>query len=106
VDYLGILNWGEKNLTGSDILHLNLKKKWFDEIARGEKRKEYREYKAYWKKRLEGRNYEAILFRNGYSSNAPEMLVEYRGLRRDGKSRKADYVILLGRVLNKKRWRG
>lgn len=92
-------------MASSDILHLTLKKKWFDDIARGEKRKEYREYKPYWKKRLEGRKYKTILFRNGYSSNAPEMLVEYRGLRRDGKSRNADYVILLGRVLKKKRWR-
>jgi hypothetical protein len=40
-------------------------------------------------------------FRNGYAADAPEMLVEYRGLRRDGKR----YVIQLGRVLKTKRWR-
>jgi hypothetical protein len=31
---------------------------------------------------LEDRHYDAILFRNGYAMDAPEMLVEFRGLRR------------------------
>lgn len=30
------------------ILHLTLKKKWFDMIASGEKKEEYREIKPYW----------------------------------------------------------
>src|SRR6478609_2178429 len=34
------------------ILHLTLKKKWFDMIASGEKKEEYRELKPYWAKRL------------------------------------------------------
>lgn len=34
------------------ILHLTLKKKWFDMILSGEKKEEYREFKAYWIKRL------------------------------------------------------
>lgn len=34
------------------ILHLTLKKKWFDMIASGEKREEYREIKQYWVSRL------------------------------------------------------
>lgn len=33
-------------------LHLNLKKRWFDMIASGEKREEYREIKGYWADRL------------------------------------------------------
>jgi hypothetical protein len=70
------------------VLHLTLEREWFDQIAKGIKRNEYREY---------------ILFRNGYAANAPEMLVEYRGLRRDGK--RGRYVIQLGRVLKTKRWR-
>jgi hypothetical protein len=36
------------------ILHLTLKKKWFDMIASGEKKEEYREIKSYWGKRLVG----------------------------------------------------
>jgi hypothetical protein len=58
------------------ILRMTLKREFFDKIARGEKNEEFREYKPHWKKRLEGRKYDAILFRNGYASNAPEMLVE------------------------------
>jgi hypothetical protein len=87
------------------ILHLTLKRKWFDQIAQGAKRKEFRRYKPYWKTRLEGREYDAVLFRNGYASDAPEMLVEYVGLGRDGPGRNADYVIRLGRVIKTKRWR-
>jgi len=30
------------------VLHLTLKKKWFDMIASGEKKEEYREIKPYW----------------------------------------------------------
>lgn len=34
------------------ILHLTLKKKWFDLIASGEKKEEYREIKDYWARRF------------------------------------------------------
>lgn len=34
------------------VLHLTLKKKWFDMIASGEKTEEYREIKPYWFQRL------------------------------------------------------
>jgi len=62
------------------ILHLTLKRQWFDMIARGIKREEYRDLKPYWDKRLKGRRYQAVHFRNGYSANAPTMIVEVRGL--------------------------
>jgi ASC-1-like (ASCH) protein len=75
-----------------EILHLNLHREFFDAIALKKKRIEYRERSAYWRKRLEGKKYDAILFRNGYSRNAPEMLVEFRGLRRYGQGRDAYYV--------------
>jgi hypothetical protein len=35
------------------MLTFNLKKEWFEKIKRGEKTHEYREYKPYWRKRLE-----------------------------------------------------
>jgi hypothetical protein len=35
-----------------DTLHITLKKQWFDMIASGEKKEEYREIKPYWVKRL------------------------------------------------------
>jgi hypothetical protein len=54
--------------------------------------------------RLEERKYDAILFRNGYAKDAPEMLVEFRGLRRHGKGHTAYYAIRLGRILKIRRW--
>ena len=62
------------------ILHLTLKKQWFDMIASGKKREEYREMKPYWHKRLMGKTYDAIHFRNGYSRDARSMTVEMKVL--------------------------
>lgn len=64
------------------ILHLTLKKKWFDLIASGEKKIEYREYKPYWQKRLltntgDARVFDEIHFVNGYSKNSPFMRVKF-----------------------------
>jgi hypothetical protein len=88
------------------ILHLTLHREFFAAIAAGTKTIEYRSQTAHWKQRLEGKIYEIIKFRNGYAANAPEMLVEFRGLRRYGRGRNAYYAIRLGRVLEIKRWRG
>ena len=88
----------------SEILHLTLKREYFAGIASGKKRTEYRKQKPYWRKRLEGRDFDAILFRNGYGKKVPEMLVEFLGLRRLGKGRGAEYGIRLGRILKVKRW--
>jgi hypothetical protein len=87
------------------ILHLNLHREWFAQIAAGTKRTEYRDYTPYWRRRLEGRHYDVIHFRNGYATEAPEMLVEFHGLARHGKGRNAYYAIRLGRILKIKRWR-
>jgi len=61
------------------ILHLNVKKKWFDLVAYGEKKIEYREYKPYWISRLMGNrtntkelyfiHYDEIHIKNGFSRN-------------------------------------
>ena len=63
------------------ILHLVVKKKWFDQIKSGEKTIEYREEKPYWTKRLR-LNYSHIIFdeihlRNGYSKNAPKVIKKH-----------------------------
>jgi hypothetical protein len=87
-----------------EILHLTLKREYFAQIVNKQKDKEYRECKPYWRKRLEGRKFDAVLFRNGYGKKVPEMLVEFRGLSRVGKGRGAEYVIRLGRILEIKRW--
>ena len=61
------------------ILHLNLYRKYFDAIADGTKTTEYRDKTDYWKRRIEGKEYDIIKFRNGYAKDAPTMLVEYNG---------------------------
>src|SRR5262245_8756421 len=80
------------------ILHLNLHREYFTAIVAGRKRIEYRKQSPYWRKRLEDREYDGILFRNGYARDAPEMLVEFRGLRRYGKGPNAYYAIRLGKI--------
>lgn len=79
------------------ILHLNLHRWWFDQIARGEKREEYRGVTPYWKKRIEGREYDEIHFRNGYRKDAPFMRVEYKGYTIG--LIKSIYTLKLGKVL-------
>ena len=96
-----ILAKGDFAMPKKSILPLTLHRQYFAAIAVGTKKTEYRKRKPYWKKRLEGRDYDVVHFRNGYLKNAPEMIVEFRGVRRSGK----DYAIKLGRVLNIKRWR-
>jgi hypothetical protein len=87
------------------ILHLNLKRMYFDAIANKKKRTEYRAYTPYWKSRLLEREYDLICFRNGYSKKAPQMMVQFLGVRRAGTGRSADFAIRLGRILEIKRWR-
>jgi hypothetical protein len=82
-------------------LHLNLHRQFFADIAAGTKRIEYRKRTPYWKTRLEGPHYDVIKFRNGYAKNAPEMLVEFRGVRK----RRRNYEIQLGGILKIKRWK-
>lgn len=89
----------------SAILHLTLHREFFDAIAEKRKRVEYRQRSAFWRKRLEGRKYDLIKFRNGYATKAPEMTVELRGIRRYGTGRNAYYAISLGRILKIVRWR-
>lgn len=61
-------------------LRLTLKKKWFKLIASGQKTVEYREHKPYWIKRLVGKCFTEVHFRNGYSKDAPFMRVQCLGI--------------------------
>ena len=88
------------------VLHLTLKKQWFDMIAIGEKGEEYREIKPYWMKRIEGREYDVVQFRNGYAKDAPKMTVEYNGYSYGcgrpewGAPSYSTFVLQLGKVLS------
>lgn len=57
------------------VLHLTLKKEWFDLILACIKKEEYREIKPYWIKRLMAKKFDAINFRNGYAAKAPEIFI-------------------------------
>jgi hypothetical protein len=81
------------------ILHLTLYKKWFNEIASGVKKEEYRDVKPYWTKRIVGRDYDEIHFRNGYAKDAPLIKVEYNGWRITHFNGKQVYGLALGKVL-------
>ena len=73
------------------ILCLTLKRKWFDMIAKGIKKEEYRTIKSYWTKRLftkvpiemeayRPNHFDEIIFKNGYAKDAPTMTVECKGI--------------------------
>lgn len=130
------------------ILHLTLKKKWFDMILSGEKKEEYRDLKPYWAKRLinvngpeetrgenkvvpfdivydivenlynpeeilkayhaQYNNFDEIIFRNGYATNAPEIRIECKGISIGKTNPKWSYfqyevfVIKLGNIIETK----
>lgn len=63
------------------ILHLTLKKKWFDMIASGEKKEEYREIKPYLIVRMKfdlwnNKPFDTVVFTNGCGAKAPTIVVE------------------------------
>ena len=84
------------------ILHLTLYREYFDKIARGEKKEEYREDKPYWQKRLlqpDGwpKHFDEIHFTNGYGKDKPFMRVKAS---KDGMSRGCGRITIhLGEIL-------
>ena len=90
----------KKKATGS-FLHLTLHREFFDAIAEGKKKTEYRDDTAYWRARLAGRTYSEIVFRNGYAAAAPLMRVQCLGIREDRPDR---FAISLGRILEVKNY--
>ncbi len=84
------------------ILHLTLHKEWFDKIASGEKKEEYRENKPYWKTRLFEKKFDEVHFRNGYNPDRPFMRVKCLGIDLDEHDNR--FVIKLGKVLELKNY--
>lgn len=71
------------------ILHLSLKKRWFDMILSGEKKEEYRELKPFWQTRLVKTGYwhtqecvefDYVHFTNGYGGDKPQIIIECKGI--------------------------
>ena len=88
------------------VLHLTLKKKWFDMVASGAKTEEYREIKPYWNQRLHTESFDVVEFRNGYGRYVPSITVELIGVERGlgivewGAPEKIMvYILKLGRIL-------
>src|SRR5688572_29472485 len=82
-------------------LNIIIKQEYFDEILSGNKKTEYREVKDFWTSRLydekgKPRKYDRILFRAGYDPGVPEMVVEFKGI----KKVKNLYHIKLGKILS------
>jgi hypothetical protein len=84
------------------ILHLTLHREYFDAIAAGEKRTEYRDNSPYWRSRLLDRTYHEIHFRNGYAARNPFMRVQCLGIRKDKPQR---FAIRLGKILRTKNYK-
>ena len=103
------------------MLHLNLKKQWFDMIASGEKKEEYRDIKDYYYSRMVDyisnhshlynqphllknsdfryKHYDFIVFKNGYQKDAPFIYVEFLGIEiKKGKTEGTIYDINGNRV--------
>ena len=86
------------------VLHMTLKKKWFDLILSSVKTEEYREIKPYWDTRL-SKEYDIIRFRNGYKKDSPVFDVELKGIKKGtgkrewGGSSEVVYILQLGQIL-------
>jgi hypothetical protein len=86
---------------GERVLHLTLKKKWFDMIASGEKKEEYREVKPHWVGRIakaypgqiggdfmdkhivvayKFKEFDKIKFAHGYGLHRPFFYTECNGI--------------------------
>lgn len=84
------------------ILHLVLKRRWYEMIERGEKTEEYREIKTYWTMRLG--HFDAVKFSYGYTKRT--MMFECRtisvgrGRKEWGAPDNDVYIIKLGKRIN------
>jgi len=91
------------------VLTIALQKKWFDMIARGEKREEYREIKSYWASRFI-KPITHIKFTNGYGKKVPSITVELLGIHKgtpkpewsEGtiEQGREVYVLMLGEIVD------
>lgn len=111
-----------------NTLYITIKKEWFDLIASGVKKEEYREIKEYWTRRLVGNwhQYESnqvmyrgeymlpygidcIEFRNGYKPDSPRITVEWLGIEvgkpnpewfpKDGDIENNVFILKLGKII-------
>lgn len=81
------------------VLHLTLKRCWFNKILSGRKRYEFREAKPYWTVRLENKIYDTVIFKNGYAKSAPKMKMQLLQIKKRKYKGNEYYCIELGQIL-------
>lgn len=92
-------------------LFLTIKREFFDLIASGEKKEEYREIKPFFDKRLFSKKYTSVIFQNGYSLDSPRIEIELLQIEKkhanpewsDGYSGFC-YSLKLGKIINLKNY--
>lgn len=67
---------------GAKVLRLTLSKKPFDVMVTGEKQEEYRQDSEWIRSRLVGKDYDFVMFANGYGKDKPHFVAECRGFRK------------------------
>jgi hypothetical protein len=80
------------------LLTLNLHRAFFCEVLDDSKKVEYRQRTAFWERRLSGRKYTHVRFRNGYLKNAPEVIVVLKRIVQTPD----DFEIHLGNIVEKR----
>ena len=85
-----------------EALKIVIKKIYFDEIASGKKKIEYRDVKPFWQSRLYDANgkkrmYDRIEFINGYNVDALRMGTKYEGFEKKGKL----FHIKVGKIIKR-----
>lgn len=61
-------------------LQLPISRRWFNLIAVGEKKVEYRACSPHWQSRIDGKNITHIRLVNGYGAGRPWIVLEVRGI--------------------------
>ena len=81
------------------VLHLVLKRKYFERIYNETKKVEYRDLTPYWSRRFEGKDFTHIKFQLAYSKNPPTMLVEILDRNIVEYKGKKSYAFDLGKII-------
>jgi hypothetical protein len=75
-----------------------LHREFFCAVLDGSKKIEYRARSNFWERRLSGKKYTHVRFRNGYLKNAPEAIVVLKKI----VETPDEYEIHLGKIVSKK----
>lgn len=106
----------------NNVLYLTLTKEWFDKIASGEKKEEYRLKKEYWWQRLTNatsigggmrmfKKFDKVIFRNGYRPMCPSIEIELlyitTGIGKEewGAPKEEVFILKLGEILSIKNYK-